>query len=214
MVFEEWIEKARSPGAGDIHLKARLRCLIAVAAGCLLQSALCVGQTPEQKQLWEAQRAQALADEKLKAEELARARAARKTDPMAWVHGLDPLSGGGWEFRTVSPDGSWAVFSTEHQMKRSGQTVTVWLRREFAEAQTNSDGDQYLSDVEKVQYQCAEERSRALLVIYYAENNIRGSQRSEESDPKQTPWSPIVPGTQDESSAQWACNYGKAKRGA
>jgi hypothetical protein len=201
--------RAHPPRSGG---KAPWLCGLALVIG-LLPAAPGNAQTPEQKQLWEAQRAQAATDEKIKAENLSRARAARKADPMSWVRGLDPLSAGGWEFRRVSADGAWAVFSTDHQLKRSGQTVTVWLRREFAEAQTNADGDQYLSDVEKVQYQCADERSRVLMMIYYAENDIRGTQHAEESDPKQTAWNPIVPGTEDESSAQWACNFGKARYG-
>jgi len=48
---------------------------------------------------------------------------------MGWVHTLNPMTAGGWQFRAVAPDGSWASFSTEHQMKRSGHLITVWLRR-------------------------------------------------------------------------------------
>src|SRR5271163_4537885 len=94
------------------------RCLFAsVLAGvCLLQSAICVAQTPEQQKMWDAQRAQAQADEKAKADKLTAQRAARKADPMTWVRTLNPLTAGGWQFRSVAPDGSWASFSTEHQL--------------------------------------------------------------------------------------------------
>ncbi len=171
------------------------------------------GQTPEQKQLWETQQAQALVDQKAAAERQSRERAARKADPMAWVRQLDPLSAGGWAFRGVAADGSWALFSTDHQLKRSGKIVTVWLRREFAESQADPDGNRFFSEVDKVQYQCTDEHSRVLTVIYYTENNLRGSQHGEEADAKQTPWSPIVPGTQDESNAQWACAAGRGENG-
>ncbi len=177
----------------------------ALAGALLIHSRMVAAQTPEQQKVWEAQRAQSLADQKAKSEQLAQQRAARKADPMAWVRTLNPLSAGGWQFRAVAPDGSWAAYSTDHQMKRSGHLVTVWLRQEYPEPQRNSGGDIYLSNVEKIQYDCSTVRGRALLIIYYAENNIAGSQTSEATDIKQAPWDPIVPGTQSEFIYQWAC---------
>jgi hypothetical protein len=178
---------------------------LALAGACLWQGAALRAQTPEQEKLWEAQRVQTQAAEKAKAENLAKQRAARKADPMAWVATLDPLSTGGWQFRAVAPDGSWAAFSTVHQMKRSGHLITVWVRQEYPEPQKSNGGDVFLSNVEKVQYDCSNERARALLIIYYVENNIAGSQQSETTDPKQAIWDPIVPGTQSEFIYQWAC---------
>jgi hypothetical protein len=175
-----------------------------------MHSSAVVGQTPEQEKMWEAQRAQNQADEKAKTERLARQREARRADPMAWVRTLDPMSPGGWVFRAVGADGSWAAFSTEHQLKRSGRLVTAWLRQEYPEPQRSAAGDVYSSDVEKVQYDCAKEQARVLLVIYYAENNLAGSQQSEEADPKQVAWDPIVPGTQGEFIFHWACGAGSA----
>jgi hypothetical protein len=177
----------------------------ASAAACLLQSAKSPGQTPEQEKVWEAQHAQALAEQKVKAEQLAKERDARRRDPMAWVGTLDPMASGGWQFRTVAADGSWAAYSTEHQLTRKSQLVSVWLRQEYAEPQQGSGAQPYMSTVENVQYDCAKNRVRALVVIYYTENNIRGGEDSEQSDPKEAPWSPIVPGTLAELNFQWAC---------
>ena len=183
-----------------------------IAAGaCLLHAGVGTAQTPEQTKMWEAQRAQTQADEKAKVERLAAQRAARKADPMAWVRTLNPMTDGGWQFRAVAPDGSWASFSTEHQMKRSGRLITVWLREEYPEPQRGSGGDIYFSYVEKIQYDCANERARALLIIYYTENNIGGSETSEATDVKQAVWVPIVPGTHSESVYQWACNVAGGK---
>jgi len=168
-----------------------------------------VGQTPEQQQMWEIQRAQVLAEEKEKSERLAHDREARKADPMAWVKTLNPLSAGGWEFRAVANDGAWAAFSTNHQMKRSGKTVIVWLRQEYAEPQIGSNGP-YLSVVEKAQYDCAREQTRPLVVVYYASNNIQGSEQTEEADLKTAPWNAIVPGTRDEINYLWACGSDKS----
>jgi hypothetical protein len=168
-------------------------------------------QTPEQEKLWEAQHIQALADAKAKAEQAAERRAQRKADPMAWVRTLDPLSAGGWDFRTVAGDGSWAIFSTEHQLKRSGHVTTVWLRQEYPEAQHAEGGEAFLSNVEKVQYDCGNDRIRPLTVIYYTGNNLSGSQQTEDNDVKQTPWSPVVPGTQSETIYAWACASGRGK---
>jgi hypothetical protein len=187
------------------------RLIAGMAAAACLHAGMSGAQTPEQSKLWEAQRVQAQADEKMKVERLAAQRAARKADPMSWVNTLNPMTAGGWEFRGVAPDGSWASYSTDHQMKRSGHLVTVWLREEYPEPQRNAGGDIYFSFVEKIQYDCANERARALLIIYYSENNISGTQTSEETDAKQAAWVPIVPGTQSENVYQWTCrNGGKA----
>ena len=181
-------------------------CLLAGVLGAyLLNGGFCAAQTPEQQKMWDAQRAQVQAEEKVKAERLAAQRAARKADPMAWVNTLNPLTAGGWQFRSVAPDGSWASFSTDHQMKRSGHLVTAWLRQEYPEPQRSNSGGIYLSYVEKIQYDCANERARALLIIYYSENNITGSEESDATDIKQAVWVPIVPGTPSESISQWAC---------
>ncbi len=108
----------------------------AIAVAVLLSGSHGFAQTPEQEKAWEAERARTAAEQKAAAERLAQQRAARKADPMAWVRTLDPMSSGGWEFRAVASDGSWATFSSTHQMKRSGQMVTIWLRQEYAEPQS------------------------------------------------------------------------------
>jgi hypothetical protein len=181
-----------------------------LVAACAMHESPVAGQTPEQEKMWEAQRAQTQADEKAAAERLARQREARKADPMAWVRTLDPMLAGGWVFRAVAGDGSWAAFSTEHQLKRSGHLVTAWLRQEFPEPQRTPAGESYWSDVEKVQYDCASERARVLLAIFYGANNLAGNQQSEELDPKQVAWDAIVPGTQSELIFHWACGEGSA----
>jgi hypothetical protein len=163
-----------------------------------------VAQTPEQEKTWAEDRARADALARANQERLAQQRAARKADPMAWVRTLDPMTSGGWEFRSVATDGSWAVFSSTHQLKRSGQTVTVWMRHEYAEAQT-ADSGPYLSAVEKTQFDCKKQQTRKLLVVYYSANNIQGTDQTDEADPKSTPWDAIVPGTRDEANFLWAC---------
>lgn len=184
--------------------KAGAPCLLGALIWAVLPHSA-AAQTPEQQQMWEAQRAQQRADDKVRAERLAREREARKADPMGWVKTLDPMTAGGWEFRAVGTDGSWATYSTTHQMKRTGSTVTVWLRHEYAEPQTG-DPAKYSSAVQKIQYDCSKERTRVMLVVYYSDNNLQGTEQSEESDPKATPWSAIVPGTRDETDFTWACS--------
>ena len=181
---------------------------VLLAGSCLLGGGAVSAQTPEQTKMWEAQRAEKQAEDKARAERLAAQRAARKTDPMAWVRTLNPMASGGWQFRAVAPDGSWASFSTEHQLKRSGHLVTAWLRQEYPEPQRSSGGNVYLSNVEKVQYDCSNERARALVIVYYTENNISGGEQSESTDIKQAPWVPIVPGTGSENIYLWACETG------
>jgi hypothetical protein len=179
-----------------------------LVAACIMQYSIAAGQTPEQQKMWDEQKAAMQAEDKIKAERLAKQRELRRADPMAWVRTLDPMSPGGWEFRAVGADGSWATFSTEHQLKRSGHLVTAWLRQEYAEPHRSAAGDVYLSDVEKVQYDCAKERARVVLAVYYAENNLAGSQQTQEADPKQIDWDPIVPGTRSEEIFRWTCGPG------
>lgn len=190
---------------------ARLLTITAVL-GCGIGGAAGVAaQTPEQAKAWEAQRAQSLAEEQTRAERLRRDREARRTDPMAWVRTLNPLAAGGWEFRAVAPDGAWATYSTDHQLKRSGHLATIWLRQEFAEPQSAGNGP-YSSVVEKVQYDCAKDRARSLVVISYSDNNIQGTTQTEEADEKTAVWNPIVPGTREELNFLWACGPGKSSR--
>ncbi len=181
----------------------------AVLLAACVPAGLCVAQTPEQQQLWDAQRAKALADQKASNERLQQERDRRKADPMAWVRTLNPMTAGGWEFRGVANDGSWAAYTTEHQMTRSGNNVTVWLRQEYAEPQMAGE-KRYSSVVEKAQYDCAKQRERPLLMIYYSENNIQGSEQTEEADPKAAVWNAIVPGTRAEFNFLWACGSAKA----
>jgi hypothetical protein len=185
----------------------RLLAMTAVIGTSFFASADSAGQTPAQAEMWEQQRSQALADGQARATQLSREREARRADPMAWVRTLDPMAAGGWEFRAVAADGSWATYSTTHQMKRSGSQVTVWLRQEYAEPQA---GGKYMSVVEKIQYDCTKDRARPLLIIYYAGNNIQGSEQSEEVDAKTAVWNAIVPGTRDEFNYLWACGAGKS----
>jgi hypothetical protein len=184
------------------HSRLITAALAALALGFL--ASMSFGQTPEQEKAWAEDRARATAAAKANQERLAQERAARKANPMAWVRSLDPMTTGGWEFRSVATDGSWADFSSTHQFKRSGQIVTVWMRHEYAEPQTG-DGNPYLSAVQKTQYDCKKQQSRDLLVVYYSANNIQGNEETDEADPKNTPWSAIVPGTRDESNFLWAC---------
>ena len=181
-----------------------------LGAVCVMHVPAAAAQTPEQEKIWEAQRAQRQAEEKAAAERLARQREARRADPMAWVRTLDPMSPGGWVFRAVAGDGSWAVYSTEHQLKRSGHQVTAWLRQEYPETQRSASDFVYSSAVERVQYDCAKERARVLVAVYYAGNNLAGGQQSDEADPKQVAWDSIVPGTQSELIFRWACGADSA----
>jgi hypothetical protein len=163
-------------------------------------------QTPDQQAAWEVERAHQLAEQRARAERLAQERAARQADVMGWVRTLDPMSSGGWDFRAAAGDASWAAFTTDHQLQRSGSVVTLWLRQEFAEPQTDAHGGTYRSFVQRLEFDCDKDRLRPRRLIYYAENNLRGATQSLDMDPKSTPWGSIVPGTLDETNYQWACN--------
>ena len=67
-----------------------------------------------------------------------------------------------------------------------------------------------MSAVEKQEYDCKKQQTRNLLAIYYSASNIQGTEETEEADAKTTPWSPIVPGTREETNFTWACDQGRA----
>ena len=182
-----------------------------LAAGAMHYSTV-AGQTPEEQKQWEVQRAQLTAEAKAKADMLAQQRAARRADPMSWVRTLDPMTAGGWVFKAVASDGSWATYSTDHQFKRSGHEATAWVRQEFPEAQHESGGDWYLSNVEKVLYDCKKAQAKVLMIVYYTANNLTGSEQTQTSDPKEAPWQSIVPGTQSEAAFHWACGSSAGSR--
>lgn len=169
-------------------------------------------QTPEQQTAWDVERAHAQAEQKARAERLSAERAARRADVMGWVRTLDPMPSGGWDFRAAAGDAAWAAYSTEHQLFRAGNNVTIWLRQEYSEPQHDPQGGNYLSIVQKVEYDCQKIRARPSLMIYYADNNLRGVTQSVEMDAKQTPWGPIVPGTLDETNFQWACSLARNRK--
>ena len=183
----------------------------ATLAALQLAAGVSAAQTPEQQSAWDAERVRALAEQRTRAERLEQQRAARKADVMAWVHSLDPMASGGWEFRAASSDASWAAFSTVHQLQHSGGSVTVWLRQEYAEPQQDPRGGTYLSIVQRIEYDCLKNRARPHLLISYGDNNLRGVSQSIEMDPKQTHSGPIVPGTLDETNFQWACSPERGK---
>jgi hypothetical protein len=55
----------------------------------------------------------------------------------AWASSLDKLPAGGWIFLMVSPDGTYAVFGSHRHATREGNVVSLWLRYEYRESQTN-----------------------------------------------------------------------------
>jgi hypothetical protein len=182
----------------------------ASAAAALLLAALGSGvahaQTPDQQNAWEVEKQHQLAEQRARAERLAAQRAARQADVMGWVRTLDPMSSGGWDFRAAAGDATWAAWTTEHQLQRSGSVVTIWLRQEFAEPQTDPRGGTYLSFVQRLEFDCDKQKLRPRLLIYYGDNNLRGATQQIDMDAKTTQWGPIVPGTLDETNFQWACS--------
>jgi hypothetical protein len=187
----------------------RLAASAACAAALILGNQNARSQTPEQTKQWAEERERSNQAAQVRAEQLARERAARKANPMAWVRTLDPMTGGGWEFRSVATDGSWAIYASTHQLKRKGQIVTGWIRYEYAEPQSGQTNP-YLSAVEKQEYDCKKQQTRNMVAIYYSSNNIQGTEETEEADPKANPWSPIVPGTREETDFSWACDQVRA----
>jgi hypothetical protein len=121
-----------------------------------------------------------------------------------WAATLDRLPEGGWTFVMVSDEGTYAVFGTRRHAIRTGDVVTVWLRFEYREPQTNS-GERYKSQVERKVYDCARMASKTVSDTRYAENNLTGVGASDTYDESKISWTPAIPGTVGDFLIDWAC---------
>ena len=194
------------------HLR-RMGAALTAAAIVLAGASRGIGQTPEQEKAWAEDRARADADAKAAQERLAAERAARKADPMAWVRTLDPMTIGGWEFRSVASDGSWAVFSSTHQLKRSGPdghgVDAARVRRTAA-----GDGGPYLSAVEKTQFDCKKQQTRTLAGRLLRRQQHPGQRTNRRGRRRRTRRGiPIVPGNPRRVELPMGLRSG-ARRGA
>lgn len=132
------------------------------------------------------------------------AREARQANPLAWAKSLDPLPQGGWKLVYVG--GSEAIFATSDQEVREGKYVTIWMRYEFGDSQstTYSSGD-YLSSVEKDQFDCASARERLFSVSWFPENNLQGKPETVEQPRSAAAWYAIIPGSGIEDIWRYVC---------
>jgi hypothetical protein len=191
-----------------VRLRRQVRVLSSLASSVLFIAAIpqSAAQTPGSagSQFQPLQDKVAAQD---KAEEASRTGNAQRLDPGAtdWIKYLDPVPAGGWVFRGSAGDGSWALFTSKHQRKRIGQVVTLWLRWEQFEQQTGPAGIHFMSYIEKVEYDCGNDRARTLAQITYPKNNLKGDANNREFDPKTSAWELIAPGTQGENNLQFAC---------
>jgi hypothetical protein len=122
----------------------------------------------------------------------------------AWALGLDPIPTGGWALLQVSGDGTAAVFGSRRHETRKGSVVSIWLRYEERESQTNN-GATFKSEVERTLYDCERIATKAISATYYSENNLSGTGPSYVYDEAKTSWSPVIPGTVGDSLLEWAC---------
>jgi hypothetical protein len=145
------------------------------------------------------------AEDRMEGESLAGIHRYHSLDDIDWTKYLDSVAGGGWVLRYKGVDGSWALFTSDKRERRIGQVVTLWLRWEQAEQQISPTGAIFLSYLEKVEYNCTNERVRTLVQTIYPENNLSGNPQTVEVDPKTVHWASIIPGTQGETNFHAAC---------
>jgi hypothetical protein len=104
----------------------------------------------------------------------------------------------------VSDDGTYAVFGSRRHAIREGNVVSIWLRREYRESQSNGAGS-YKAAVERYMYDCARVASKNVAGTFYSENNLGGSGSSFTNEEKLVSWVPAIPGTLGDFLLDWAC---------
>jgi hypothetical protein len=173
----------------------------------------CLAQTPDistnspHQSLAEKVATEDLMDAKGDVAKLKRQEAERKRqddDMKYWTHELDPLPNGGWSFRHFADDWSYALYSSNHQRRRVGDVVTLWLRWEQRDQQ-NATGYAFRSYVAKVEFDCTGARMRTVAETFYPERNLKGDPQSLDLNPKSITWDSVIPGSQGEYTLQFAC---------
>jgi hypothetical protein len=187
--------------------------LVACIANAWLCGSSCFAQTQDattnspHQSLAEKVAAEDLMDDKSEVAKLERKEAERKRqddDMKYWTHELDPLPNGGWSFRHYADDWSWALYTSNHQRRRVGDVVTLWLRWEHRDSQSPA-GHAFRSYVEKVEFDCNGARMRTVAETFYAERNLKGNPHSLDLNPKSITWDSVIPGSQGEYNLQYAC---------
>jgi hypothetical protein len=109
-----------------------------------------------------------------------------------------------WEVIGYSESlGGYTIYVDPDTIRRKGDhQVKVWALTDFTTMQTIA-GHSFLSSMEQIEFDCAEELERELAVTWFSEHMGKGNGVWHNSD--ETEWRPAAPGSVGEGVWKFAC---------
>jgi hypothetical protein len=103
----------------------------------------------------------------------------------------------------VSHDETSTMYADPATIHRTGEMVNMWTVLDFKAAQARPYGTPYMSQKTQHEYDCKEQRARAIHFLRYSENMGGGEVVPTDSDPEE--WKPVATGSVVEKLWQIAC---------
>ena len=103
----------------------------------------------------------------------------------------------------TSKNDKYTAYASPSTMKREGNIVRMWSMFDYKTPQPDAGGKQFLSAKRHFEYDCKEQRVRALAVSSYAQKEGKGDPYS--SFNVKDEWKTVAPETADEFLLRFAC---------
>jgi hypothetical protein len=116
-----------------------------------------------------------------------------ETPPAAWLQSIRPMQEEGWE-RVEVASKLFVVYAQYGSVVRDGATVSVPLRSEWVDPQASPTTriSTYLSDVSRIEFNCAAKSYHHLADTAYAGNNLTGESASADTNQLEA-WTAMFP---------------------
>jgi hypothetical protein len=106
------------------------------------------------------------------------------------------------EWTKVGEDDESTVYTDPSTVRKKGELTKIWSLYDFTQARVMS-GKTYLSMEKQYEIDCANGKTRAMYIIYYAQKMGGGEKGAFDYPPKQ--WQPVAPNSAVESIWKAAC---------
>lgn len=126
--------------------------------------------------------------------------AAQSPTLWSWVTNLEAPGPGEWKFLSTDTKGEEVTFFSPHNATWDGSIRTVWMRSEFHYVESEE-----LGLVQRMQFDCAHLKTRALTGTYFSGRNMSGIQRDLGINETTAKWGPAIPGSQAELWLSYFC---------
>jgi hypothetical protein len=137
-------------------------------------------------------------------------RAPAPSEEMLWAGSINPLPNGGWVYVGSLANTVGLFYASTHNVIRSGQIITIWIRWEYRLEQSSAYNLKFRSVVAREEVDCTRQASRDLTQSFYPKNNLDGTATSYSYESQKVLWDPSIPGTVGEFLANWVCSRFKA----